>query len=107
VNYALPGAIGAFVAGLSNTVSGGVPLPIAIPGTGSPGCFQLVSLDATLPVVIDALGRAANPFSIPATLSLIGTHVFEQFVVFDSGAPGGIVTSAAPDLVVGDVNLVY
>jgi hypothetical protein len=77
-----------------------------------PGCealLNLTSLNAymaagltpTGPMTADAAGMATFPFPIPFTPSLGGLTVAAQGLVFDPGAPLGIVLSNALLIIVG------
>jgi hypothetical protein len=94
-------ALGVFVVGFSNTVSGGLPLPASLAPIGMPGCSLYVSLDVLL---------AAVPTGVVATLSiplpfqpaLVGQQFFVQGASFDPGAnPMGLTVSNALAATIG------
>lgn len=81
VSDALPAAFSVLVSGLSDQVSGGLPLPIALPG--APSCELLVSADVLLLAVTDAGGLASTPVAVPSNQTLLGLEVFHQWAIYD------------------------
>ena len=77
INNALPGTqVGALVLSLTKVFPG-----IDLSGSGMPGCFQYVTLDA-LAMFPMGPGSATLPWSLPATPSLAGTLVFGQSATY-------------------------
>jgi hypothetical protein len=79
-----PSVPAVLVLGASNTNWLGVPLPLPVPG--APGCALLASMDVSLPAATGSGGVATMPLPLPAVPSLIGGHVYTQFVCVDLGA---------------------
>lgn len=81
----LPTDLGIMALGLSNSVSGGTPLPFDLAVLGMPGCELLVD-----PVVLDTLvgaGHAATwTWQVPSAPSLAGLAFFNQAFAFDPPA---------------------
>ena len=78
---ALANTVAVLVSGLSDATSGGLPLPLALPG--APGCEQLVSSDYLLLQVTDAQGAAQQPVAVPNASALTGLAVYHQWFVWD------------------------
>ncbi len=68
------------LAGNNNTLWGGIPLPVVIPGTGTPGCQ--VSISAELSIGVLPLG-GTMPVVIPSSPSVAGLSLFWQAVLLD------------------------
>jgi hypothetical protein len=51
--------------------------------------------------VVPASGIALWSIAVPATTALSNTHVYQQVLALDGGAPGGATTSNAGDILVG------
>lgn len=81
VSDALPATFGVLVSGLSDQLSGGQPLPIALPG--APGCELLVAADVLATALTDANGAASSPLTIPNQQSLLGLDIFHQWAIWD------------------------
>ena len=82
---ALPNAACLGVLGLSNTVWGGVPLPLGLGPFGIPGCHLLVSPDAVLALATNAAGRSVLRLPVPPVPALAGTSIYVQWYVVDPG----------------------
>ena len=83
------------VAGLSDAVWVGLPLPIPLAAMGAPGCEQFVSIDATAVMLL--MGASArSSLAIPNITALLGFELFEQALVADptANAAGFLVTNA-------------
>ncbi|HEX6813509.1 MAG TPA: kelch repeat-containing protein [Planctomycetota bacterium] len=95
--------LGVFVLGMSNTISGGVPLPLPLAFLGMPGCSLQVSLD-TLVTSSPGGGAAQVAVQIPLLPSLVGTTFHVQAGSFDPGAnPFGLTISNAVAVSIGGV----
>ncbi len=74
-----------------------LPLDLAPLGAGS-GCTLDVAIDTATPSTTGPLGAAVQSFTVPAVAALAGRHLFHQWLVLDSRAPGnalGVVPSSA------------
>ena len=78
------------VLGASDQQSGGVPLPVTIPG----GCQLLVSLDVVLGHTTGGAGGVLQSLPLPNLPGLIGTTLFGQWLVV-SGSPFNVTTGVA------------
>lgn len=79
-NVPAPG-LALLVTVLSESTWSGLPLPLNLLPAGAPGCWALLSLDATN-LGVAAAGVATIPFPIPAAGAL-GIRIFQQAVVVD------------------------
>ncbi|MCU0862224.1 MAG: metallophosphoesterase family protein [Planctomycetes bacterium] len=82
----MPIDLGVMLSGFSDTTtSGGAQLPIDLSAQGFPGCQLLVD-----PLVSEALlgsnGAATWSLTIPQSTALVGTRLYNQGVVVDTGA---------------------
>jgi hypothetical protein len=107
VAYRLGGGPGASVAilvmGFSRTNWQGIPLPLVL-GASAPGCSILVSFDATFGVAVNPRGDAVIPMTLANDPSLIGGHLFTQYLCVDPGAnPAGITLSNGVDMRFGGI----
>ena len=92
-----------FVLGASNTVSGGIPLPLPLGAIGMPGCTLQVSLD-TLVTASPVGGVSQISFPIPLQTALVGIIVYAQAGSLDPGAnPLGLTISNAVAVAIGGV----
>ncbi|MEZ6036431.1 MAG: PKD domain-containing protein [Planctomycetota bacterium] len=82
----LPFGLGVIVAGLSNTLSGGVvPLPADLGVIGAPGCPLRVSADAT--AGLSGAGTTASfVLPVPNSIALNGALIYTQGAAFDPAA---------------------
>lgn len=74
-----------------------LPLDLALFGAG-PGCALEVAVDAATTSMTGPLGAAVQSFTVPGVAALAGRHLFHQWLVLDSRAPGnalGLVSSEA------------
>jgi hypothetical protein len=69
------------VAGITDTLWGGTPLPFVIPGTGTPGCQASTSAEWSLGML--PLG-GTMPVAIPSTPVALGVSLFWQAALLDS-----------------------
>jgi hypothetical protein len=95
--------LGLFVLGTSNTMSGGIPLPLPLAPIGMPGCTLQVSLDvlATAPATggVSQLG-----VQVPMSPALVGFTLHAQAGSLDPGAnPLGLTLSNALAVTIGGV----
>lgn len=81
----LPLGVGLVGAGLSNTVSGGLPLPLDLTAIGMPGC-NLLADPLVTQVAVGAGTTAIWQFAIPNQPSLIGFVVYGQGFSLDPNA---------------------
>jgi hypothetical protein len=89
------------VSGVSDVSWSGLPLPAVVPGTGSPGCLLLASIEV-LTTMTQQGSTATSSFAIPAIPGVLGFEFFQQAAAFDPASnPAGVVTSNALRLVVG------
>ena len=97
IDNALPGTqLGALVLSMTKVLPG-----IDLSGSGMPGCFQYVTLDA-LALFPMGPGSATLPWSLPATPSLSGTLVFGQSGTYVPGVnPESLVSSNAIEMLLG------
>ncbi len=80
-----PGAVPVFSGGFSNTMTGGVPLPIALDAIGMPGCRLLVSQDAAA-LAANVGGTAVLSIPLPTLPGLAGAEVYFQAAAYEPGA---------------------
>jgi hypothetical protein len=87
--------------GLSDTQSGGLPLPLPLAAIGMPGCDLLV--EALQLDVVPAVGSAASwSWSLPAGSALLGVRFYQQGFVLDPAANAfGFVASNAAVATIG------
>ncbi|MCK5941624.1 MAG: hypothetical protein KAI24_06630 [Planctomycetes bacterium] len=78
---ALANTFAILVSGLSDQVSQGLPLPLALPG--APGCDLLVASEALDLAITDANGAAMSPMVVPNNQALTGLAVYHQWAVWD------------------------
>ncbi|MFK7739330.1 MAG: hypothetical protein AB8H80_03330 [Planctomycetota bacterium] len=81
VSDALANTFAVLVSGLSDQVSQGLPLPLAIPG--APGCDLLVSTDVLDLAITDASGDAQSPINVPNDPTLAGLSVYHQWAIWE------------------------
>src|SRR5204862_484267 len=88
--------------GVSDTVIGGLPLPLDLTPLGAPGCFAWVSNEAVVTGTTNSVGAITFQLVVPNNAALVGTVLFFQLGVFDATANTlGIVTSAGRRAIVG------
>ncbi|HEU4420170.1 MAG TPA: hypothetical protein VFT55_14640, partial [Planctomycetota bacterium] len=93
--------LGVFVLGASNTMSGGVPLPLPLGAIGMPGCTLQVSLDVLATAAV-AGGVAQLGIQIPMQPALVGFMLHVQAGSLDPGAnPLGLTLSNALAVTIG------
>ncbi len=92
----MPLNIGLMVTGLSN------PAPLDLAVIGMPGCHLRVSAESLM-TLIGANNQATYDLSLPSNPSLVGVALYQQALVFDSGAGNAFqaVISEAPVAVIG------
>ena len=99
---ASPLTVAMFATGLSNVSFQTFSLPFHLASLGAPGCFVHSSLEFTELVVTDSSGNASQVVAIPGLPGFVGTRLFHQVLVFDSGANSlGLCTSNAGASVLG------
>lgn len=77
--------IGFVAFGLSNTSSGGVPLPVSLATIGMPGCD--LQVDPVILTAFLAVGSTANwVLPIPNDVALLGGDIYAQGGALDVGA---------------------
>lgn len=84
--------------GLSNTVSGGVPLPFDLGLIGGLGCFLLVDPAATFfatTVGSPGAGSVTIPIQLPPLTFYVGTSLYTQWLVADPAASNGVMSATA------------
>jgi hypothetical protein len=87
------GALTVGIAGLSNTTSGGAPLPADLTAAGMPGCTLYASLDL-LVALPSPSGSTTWSLALPSTPALAGVRIFQQAATLAVGVnPFGFVTS--------------
>jgi len=90
-NVPIPVAL--FAAGLSNTTSGGVPLPVDLGFLGMPGCPLLVD-PMFLDLEVSASVAVSHVYQVPNQSNLVGLLFYVQGFPFDGTANAlGIVAS--------------
>ena len=72
--------------GSSATTWNGVPLPLNLAMFGAPACDLLTSADILVLLNTNSQGRATFQYNVPLNLSLLGSHLFNQFAVWDPTA---------------------
>jgi hypothetical protein len=96
-----PGQTTILLLGASNTLLGGVPLPIPLDGAGMPGCSLHVSGEIALPLA-NFSGSVHWEVVIPPLPSLVGAAFYLQALVADPPAnPAGVIASAGAAVTVG------
>jgi choice-of-anchor B domain-containing protein len=93
LSNAIPVAFAVMVAGLSDAVYNGSPLPL--PLLGAPGCSVYASPDVLTAFITSGTGTASTTFSIPASPANIGVSLYHQWAVLDAVNPLGIIVSDA------------
>ena len=78
------------VLGANDQQTGGVPLPVTIPG----GCQLLVSLDVVIGHTTGSTGAVLQSLPLPNLPGLVGTTLFGQWLVV-SGSPFDVTTAVA------------
>lgn len=89
--------LGYLVLGLSNRSWLGLPLPLQIPAY--PGCWVYTDNVTNVPVALDLLGNGVVSVTIPGDASLVGAHVYSQYV--SVGSTSGPMFSYAIDTAIG------
>jgi len=97
----VPAGLALMATGLSDTQSGGLPLPLSLDSLGMPGC-QLFA-DAMLVDTLFATGATATwSWTLPAGSQLLGVRFYQQGFVFDPAAnAAGLVASNAAAATIG------
>jgi hypothetical protein len=95
------GGIACFVAGLSNTLNAGQPLPQPLAGLGLEGCQLLVSTEVAVVTFAGANGTAAVALAVPNSPALLNAQLFAQAAVPGTGTSSGLVATRGLRLVVG------
>lgn len=92
---ALPQSFAVVAMGFSDQSIGSQQLPWSLAGAGMPGCYLLVSADASL-LVVGSQQRAAWSLPIPYSAGFAGLRFFAQAFVLDPGvnAAGATVSNA-------------
>ncbi|MCC6671777.1 MAG: S8 family serine peptidase [Planctomycetes bacterium] len=89
-----PSASAAMVLGASDSLFGGVALPIDLGGIGAPGCFLRASPELLAPFGLDAKGAGELRVAVPAVPALLGGPIVHQGLVLDPAAnPLGLAVS--------------
>lgn len=92
VNYALATAPastpGVLYFGTSRTRWNGANLPLDLGFLSAPGCAVRTDSQVALAVTTSRVGSASLTVRIPISLSLIGSSLYSQFVVYDPRANG-------------------
>jgi len=83
-----------FVTGIASTPGQ------SLSGLGFPGCQSFVTLDSAR-FVLASGGGAEWSLQVPVDAALVGVSLFQQGLVFDSGAAGGAVVSNALSFMAG------
>lgn len=103
-------SVACHVLGLQNTTYQGQPLPRALSSVGGPsGCFLRVDplLTFTVPVSNPSalFARATNSIMLPPHPALVGTVLYSQWLMFDSGynVPLPLIVSDAQAITLGSV----
>ena len=108
VNYTLnqgPSSAPAFlVLGNSRTSWGGLPLPLDLNVIGAPKCMIYCNHSQVIgPIATSATGSTSFNIGIADDCSLIGVHLYSQFIMLDPGANTlGLTTSNAIDALIGN-----
>ncbi|MEC7583801.1 MAG: hypothetical protein VYE77_05745 [Planctomycetota bacterium] len=84
VNNLQSNNVGIMLMGLSNTNWLGLPLPRDLGVQGMPGCFQLVSTDATF-VLFHATSSLNFGFAVPGSMAFYAIDLHLQFLELDLG----------------------
>lgn len=71
------------ITGLSKTTWGVIPLPFDLKGLGAAGCSLLASYDFPFVAPTSATGSASLTLPVPATNSLNGLQLHQQWLVLD------------------------
>ena len=79
-------AVGLVAFGLSNTAWSGAPLPLDLGIAGAPSCSLLVSLDVTLPLLLNN-GQGSVTWTLPNVAAAVGATFYTQGVVLDPLSP--------------------
>jgi hypothetical protein len=77
--------IGLLLFGVSDTISGALPLPFPLASIGAPGCTLLVSLDVLWTVPLTQ-GTGSATWSLPNQPSASGVVFFTQAALLDPGS---------------------
>ncbi len=86
LSAAPPSTPSALLLGLSSTSWSGVPLPLPLATLGLPSCSLRTSIEAVVPVAVDATGYGA--FVLPLPLVAVGgTPIFGQWLLALQGNP--------------------
>jgi hypothetical protein len=98
----LPPAGGACVLtlGVSQSVFGGVPLPISLAPLGAPGCALWSSAEFAVPAQ-NTGGSAILPLPIPANPLLVGQAFYAQGLAVDAANPLGLIASGSLQITIG------
>lgn len=87
--------------GMSDSYYRGLRLPFNLGILGAPSCNILASPDVTVSGTVTPHGLANIPLTPPSDPRLVGQRFYNQFLVFDPGAPGGIALSNGRRAVIG------
>ncbi|HHI79847.1 MAG TPA: carboxypeptidase regulatory-like domain-containing protein [Planctomycetes bacterium] len=82
------GGLALLMLGLSNQNWGTIKLPVDLGPFGGPGCFFLVSLDASAPALANAKGEVKVPLLLPHPLVLGKTFYFQYLTLFPGNRLG-------------------
>ncbi len=82
------GALTLLMLGISDKKWGNVNLPVDLGPFGGPGCFFLVSLDASAPALANAQGEVSLPLTLPHPLVLGKTFYFQYLTLFKGNTLG-------------------
>jgi hypothetical protein len=78
--------VGILMFGVSNTLWGGLPLPLDLAVVGAPGCNLNVSTDVAVTVLLGG-GVGQATWSLPNLPSAVGVQFYTQGFVFDPASP--------------------
>jgi hypothetical protein len=96
-------AFGYLLFGLSNYVTGNVPLPVSLSPYGLPGCTLYVSVDAPEPFATTNSTLLTRSMTMPNVPALATFEFYVQVCHLDTGANGSVVFSNAGSIRVGNL----
>lgn len=78
---------------MSNTQSGGIPLPLSLQNIGAPACNLYASFDASVWRTTDGNGATTYSLAIPYVPAFLGQRLYGQWLVRDVGANAADLTA--------------
>ncbi|MFQ5505543.1 MAG: hypothetical protein ACE5F1_12200 [Planctomycetota bacterium] len=103
LSQAKPSTAAIMTIGASDKKAFGLTLPFDLTPLGMTGCSLLASMDIMLGGTTDSVGKASTKIPVPNNQALVGSVLFNQYLVVDPGANNaGLVWTAGGKMTIGE-----